>query len=268
MRVLSIAALLVMLPLASSAQKPTFEVASVRPSAPNQDSSSCVLGLPGATRCSNVALRDVISISLDLGMAGGLNSEGSFRLIGGPNELLSKRFDIDARTTADATIAQKRQMLRALLEDRFKLRLKQEVRQVPVFVVTRHRDRLGPEMKPSTVDCNSDEMRARRAAEQPTPCGALRSESVGGIRIFRNAGSMSVLSRQLQGLMGRPVLDETGLTGTFQWSTKYRGEKSNIDINAPLLVDAVRQDLGLQITQRTRPYEVFVIESVEALTAN
>jgi uncharacterized protein (TIGR03435 family) len=91
-----------------------------------------------------------------------------------------------------------------------------------------------------------------------------RSELVGGIRIFRGAGPMSDLVRQMHKELDRPVVDETGLTGNYEWSIKYRGARQEID--APLLEDAVRQNLGLRLVPKTGAYEVLVIDSVDRPT--
>ena len=56
-------------------------------------------------------------------------------------------------------------------------------------------------------------------------------------------------------------MDETGLTGNYEWSIKYRPPRQEID--APLFEDAVRQNLGLRIVSKKGPYEVHVIDSVE-----
>ena len=266
MRLVLSVALCLVSPLPSLAQVRTFEVASVLPSAPGQNGSFCRFDLPAAAQCGNMPLRDIISIAYDLGLASGLNDDAMFRLMGGADALLSRPFDIKATAAATATIVEKKEMLRSLLRDRFMLRLRPEVRQVPLFAVTRDRKELGPALKPSTVDCASEEMRARRAANQPTPCGVLRSELVGGVRFIRNVGSMQVFARSVQAQLGRPVIDETGLTGTFEWSARYRAENSDID--APLFVDAVRQELGLRIVPKTGPYEVMVIDSVAPPTGN
>jgi len=266
MRVALAAVLLWLTSVPLSAQVRTFDVASVLPSAPGQNGSFCRFDLPAAAQCGNMPLRDIISIAYDLGRASMLNDDAMFRLVGGPSDLLSRPFDIKATAAATATIADKKEMLRSLLRDRFMLRIRPEVRQVPLFAVTRDGKELGPALKPSTVDCASDAIRARRAANEPTPCGVLRTELVGGIRIMRNVGTMRVFAQSVQGQIGRPVSDETGLTGTFEWSVRYRGENSDID--APLLVDAVRQELGLRIVPKTGPYEVMVIDSVAPPTAN
>jgi uncharacterized protein (TIGR03435 family) len=266
MRLVVAVALLSLVALPSFAQPRTFEVVSVLSSAPDQNGSFCRFDLPAAAQCGNMPLRDIISIAYDLGRASLLNDDGMFRLVGGPNDLLSRPFDIQGRTSADASIADKKEMLRAVLRDRFALRIRPEIRQVPIFAVTRDGKDLGPGLKPTTVDCASAEMRARRAANEPTPCGVLRSELAGGIRIARSVGTMQAFARSVQSQLGRPVIDQTGLTGTFAWSARYRSDNSNID--APVFVDAIRQELGLRIVPKTGPYEVMVIDSVAPPTSN
>ena len=68
----------------------------------------------------------------------------------------------------------------------------------------------------------------------------------------------------MHGQLDRPVVDESGLTGNYEWSVSYRGARQEID--APLFEDAVRQNLGLRIVPKTGPYEVLVIDSVERPT--
>jgi uncharacterized protein (TIGR03435 family) len=247
---------------------PRFEVASVKPSAPNQFSSEINFGRGPAARVANQPLRDIISWAYDLGMASSLGDPAGYRLVGGPNALLSQSFDIDARTSPDATVAQKKAMLRTLLAERFKLRIRRETRQVPIYAVTLAKKTPGSGLKPSTIVCDSEEGRALRAAnrDKPTACSVARSELAGGIRIFRGAGPMSAMVLQMHSPLDRPVVDETGLTGNYEWSVKYRGPRQEID--APLFEDAVRQSLGLRIVAKTGPYEVHVIDSVEMPTPN
>jgi uncharacterized protein (TIGR03435 family) len=254
--------------LTAQAQAPAaFDVASVKPSAPNQDGSSINFG-PGQARVANQPLRDIISWAYDLGMASSLGDPAGYRLVGGPNALLSRPFDIEARTSPDATIAQKKAMLRALLADRFKLRLRRETRQVPLYAVTLANKAPGSGLKPSTLVCDSEQGRALRAAnyDKPTPCSVARSELAGGIRIFRGAGPMSAMVRQMHSRLDRPVVDETGLTGNYEWSIRFRDARQEID--AALFEDAVRQNLGLRIVPKTGPYEVHVIDSVQMPTPN
>jgi uncharacterized protein (TIGR03435 family) len=77
---------------------------------------------------------------------------------------------------------------------------------------------------------------------------------------------MSSLLRQMQGKLDRPLVDRTGLSGNFEWATKYRLPPSEGE--APVFVDAVRQDLGLRVTPTKGPFEVLVIDSVEVPSEN
>ena len=254
--------------LAAQAQAPAFDVASVKPSAPNQNSSEINFGPGPAARVANQPLRDIISWAYGLGMASALGDPAGYRLVGGPNALLSRAFDIEARTSPGATVEQKKAMLRTLLAERFKLRIRRETRQVPLYAVTLANKAPGSGLKPSTLECDSEQGRALRAAnfDKPTACSVARSELAGGIRIFRGAGTMSAMVRQMHGQLDRPVVDETGLTGKYEWSIKYRGARQEID--APLFEDAVRQNLGLRIVSKTGSYEVLVIDSVDMPTPN
>ena len=254
--------------LAAQAQAPAFDVASVKPGAPSQNGSSINFSPGPSARVSNQPLRDIISWAYDLGMASHLGDPAGYRLVGGPSALLSRAFDIEARTSPGATVEQKKAMLRTLLADRFKLRIRRETREVPLYAVTLVNRSPGAGLKKSTLDCDSEQGRALRAAnfDKPTPCSVARSELTGGIRIFRGAGPMSAMVRQMHAQLDRPVVDETGLTGNYEWSITFRGARQEID--APLFEDAVRQDLGLRIVPKRGPYEVFVIDSVEMPTAN
>jgi uncharacterized protein (TIGR03435 family) len=267
---MAIVAALCALSVAVVAQQPPprFEVASVKPSAPNQDTGEINFGRGPTARVANQSLRDIIGWAYDLGSPSIAGDPARYRLVGGPNGVLSRLFDIDARTASDATTDQKKVMLRTLLAERFKLRLRRETRQVPLYAVMLANKAPAPGLKPSTLDCNSEQGRAMRSAnfDKPTPCSVARSELAGGIRIFRGAGPISAMVRQMHNQLDRPVVDETGLTGNYEWSFKYRSARQETD--APLFEDAVRQNLGLRIVPKTGPYEVHVIDSVEEPTPN
>ena len=70
----------------------------------------------------------------------------------------------------------------------------------------------------------------------------------------------------MQNQLDRPLVDRTGLTGNFEWDTRFR--RSPTEGDAPVFIDAVRQDLGLRITPTTGPFDVLVIDSVEMPSAN
>jgi uncharacterized protein (TIGR03435 family) len=251
----------------AEAQSPTFEVASVKPSAPNSNFSTWGYG-PGATvRFLNVGLRPIIADAYDLDMNAATGG-GEYRLVGGPDALLHRPFDIEARAPAGATQAEKKAMLRTLLADRFKLRIRKETRQVALYALTMAGKEFGPGFKRSNLDCNSDAARDYRQKNPAvaTPCNVLRTEATRSSYAFRGAGPMSSLLRQMQSRLDRPLVDQTGLSGNFEWATKFR--LSPTEGEAPVFVDAVRQDLGLRITPTKGPFDVLVIDSVEMPSEN
>ena len=91
-------------------------------------------------------------------------------LIGGDPEILRTPFDIEARGPEDATPQQLQLMLRQLLADRFKLKIRMEVRQQPLYLLQVARvGPLGPTLRPSAHDCRAFRAAGgRREDQSPT----------------------------------------------------------------------------------------------------
>lgn len=100
----------------------------------------------------------------------------------------------------------------------------------------------------------------------PSQCWADRKEFARGEAPFRSAGPISHLVTRAQTYLDRPLIDKTGLTGNYEWATRFRSSTSEGD--APLFADALNRDLGLRIEGATGPYEVIVVEGVEMPTPN
>jgi uncharacterized protein (TIGR03435 family) len=67
----------------------------------------------------------------------------------------------------------------------------------------------------------------------------------------------------------RKVVDETGLAGRYDFELKWTPDNVQTpDASAPSLFTAVQEQLGLKLEHRTGPVEVYVIDQVEAPTAN
>jgi uncharacterized protein (TIGR03435 family) len=74
--------------------------------------------------------------------------------------------------------------------------------------------------------------------------------------------SIGSLAWFLEGQLGKPVLDNTGLTNHYDFELKWDG-KSNNSSAAEVIVQAVRDQLGLELTVATRPVEVLIVERAE-----
>jgi len=200
-----------------------------------------------------------------------------FLVTGGPENILSQRFDVEAVPSDGSKPGEKLAMLRTLLPERFMLRAHTEKRQVPTYAMTVARQgRLGPQLWPSSLDCEAF-LTARsqnRSLEQPQgrdgkpicnrydfPSGNSRAMGLG------DSGTMRLLAKRLQSFADRIVIDDTGLTGNFEWMLSMPVSEMTTD-QAGTLVWAVQDQLGLKLQERTAPMDVLVIDSVEMPTPN
>ena len=269
------AALLITLTMQASGQTPAqsagdairFEVASVKPSA-DLDQRTIYGVRPDGVSLVGLPLREIIGLAYDAGI-----SLPRWKLVGGPDDLMSSRFTINAKAAGRATPDEIRAMLRALLADRFSLRLRVETRQGPVFALTRLRaDRLGnglraiqaPDCKPYRMSIEilarltSEGLRSRcPRTSKMEPSGAINKVESGTIAVLIDSLAETVVSR--------PIVDATGLEGMFEWHLRYQMVQPadpDARIEAPLVLDAVPEQLGLVLDPRTGPVEVFVIDQV------
>src|SRR5262249_17622509 len=142
-----------------------------------------------------------------------------FQLIGGPDWMDSARFDIEARppeVTQDPTMEHTMAMLRALLADRFKLVAHMETRDQPIYALLTARadQKLGPKIKPSTLDCSD--------GGSSKNCGIdTNTTSTSGI-MKGNGRALGDLARSLGNfIVNRAVVDRTGLTGTYDFELSW-----------------------------------------------
>ena len=144
---------------APQADTPTFEVASVKP---NKSGEGFVQlgGRGGQFTITNAPLRLIIRNAYRL---------QDFQIIGGPGWLNSDRFDIVAKSDPTATQDQTQAMIKALLAERFKLKVHTESRDLPLYALhlARSDGKLGPQIKTAAVDCAA--LAAARRGGPPPP---------------------------------------------------------------------------------------------------
>ena len=252
---------------------PKFDVASVRRNT-SGDGRSSMAWPKGSFSASNVELRMLAA------QAYGIRGlfEMRFKVVGGPQELLAERYDIQARLPESAPEGQHFEMLRSLLADRFNLRVHTETRPTPIYVLTVAREdrRLGSDLRPSSIDCTAERERATRNGQPLTAETAPRDakghsvcwgnfQSGPGTQTLTNVGPLADLVRGIQAVADRPVTDATELSGRFEWHLAFAsGPNANPDL--PSIFTAVQEQLGLKLEPRTAPFDVLVIDSVERPT--
>jgi uncharacterized protein (TIGR03435 family) len=193
-----------------------------------------------------------------------------------PDLMSGPRFDVQARIPDDKP-GQQRAMLRTLLADRFKLRVHRETRDLPVYALTVVREgRLGPSLRPSTTDCAAYVAQRRENPSLPLPqgadgrplCSASSGFPAGGALTVRTAGQSAMLPRLLQPYVDRPIVDASGLKGSFEFTVSFGVQPNALESGQPTLFTALQEQLGLKLEAKTAPYEVLVIDSVEMPSEN
>jgi uncharacterized protein (TIGR03435 family) len=264
----------------------TFDAATIKPNASGEMRVSMRFLPGGSYEASNVTLRSMIQQAY--GMA-------EFQVLGGPDWLATERYDILAKSPEGATQAGFLPRLQALLTERLALQTRRETREAPVYalVLARSDGRLGPQLKPSAVDCTPA---ARGRADQPPvpppgrqmppampplgevrPCSMMRS----GSRVSGGGQTMAALTASLQNNTGRIVIDRTGLAGAFDFDLEFtpdpaltgRGPGGGLPglADNPLpagqdalsIFTAVQEQLGLKLESTRAPVDVLIIESAQ-----
>jgi len=96
---------------------------------------------------------------------------------------------------------------------------------------------------------------------EPTVSTGGSSSSSGPGRISAVNGSLTSLAWNLEAMLGKPVVDETGLTNHYDFQLKWKQEKEEKKPAAEKLVQALRDQLGLDLTPAKRQVEVTVVET-------
>lgn len=158
-----------------------------------------------------------------------------------------------------------------LLEDRFKLRTHTENRDVPSYllVLARADGRFGAQLKRTSTDC-SDRQASVAPPDLPSPptdqCGFLVGTRTAGSGFDAVRGAkgitMQQLAVQMAGPAGRPVVDRTGLLGSYDVDLRYSIGNNADSLSTPIFT-ALQEQLGLKLEPANASIEFVLIDSVE-----
>jgi uncharacterized protein (TIGR03435 family) len=224
------------------AQRPAFEVASIKRNVSLSPQSS-QRNLPGGRiNFSNQRVRQVIRAAF---------GASDIEVLGGPDWIDDDHWDIVAAPAAVDPNAPWREMLKTLLIDRFKLRAHVEQRERPIFalVFARADKQLGVNIHPTQTPCKIE-----------GDCGStdVNSNGVASGTIHGTARTMTQVGRSLSGYAERRVLDRTGLDGRYDFELKWGDDVS--------IFTAIQEQLGLKLEAQRAPVDVVVVDSVERPT--
>jgi uncharacterized protein (TIGR03435 family) len=193
------------------------------------------------------------------------------------------RFDIQARTQGNPTKDQLRLMMQSLLADRFKLAVHTATKQGPVFaLVLLKPGKTGPQLQRSAEPCSTTSVPKTSGLQfPPFPCGNIGQIPASTPERGRIGGRGVAMGRLADFLKNpytgveRPVLDRTGLTGTFDFSLEWLIEPDPAQPSSSQSADAgstflqaLQEQLGLKLQSTTGPVETIVIDHAELPSAN
>lgn len=270
----------------ASATSPVFEydVVSIKPTKPATRFGP-VTYTPDGFTAKNVTVFELIQRAYGIPLG---TNDG--RIAGGPSWLMTDRFDIDAKMDgAVAEASQKvrpddlriarQQMLQRLLAEYFKLTISRESRQLQRYTLSVAKG--GPKLQEATADevaANAARVAAGRNA------GELMKQVPGG-EAYKSF-SMTTFVQVLSQLLERPVIDETALTGLYDFALIWYGDVGPAAVPAvpgtangqsaipPMNDDddssviAAAQKIGLKLERGKGPVEVIVVTHVQKPAEN
>jgi len=251
-------------------KRPEFDVASLKPNLKHE--RFFIKTAPGGKlSAANITLKRLIAVAY---------SVTDYQIFGVVNWLESQTFDLEAQAPGPADLGQIRLMLQSLLDERFKLKIHRETRELPIYsLVLAKAGGNGPGLLRSPGgDCSaattSQDSPPDASRRPPIPCGTVNP---GFGRISGRRGHISQLADRLSTILGRTVIDETGLTGTFDidlsWTPDPAFEpgipppgQSRSDLSGPSIFTALEEQLGLHLRSGKGPVETIVVDSAERLS--
>jgi uncharacterized protein (TIGR03435 family) len=256
---------------------PRFDVTSVKENRSGSRQSNFAT-TPGRVTATNVNLYQLISVAYN----GAPMPLGT--LEGAPNWVVVDKYDITATTNGQVSQDEFQLMMRALLADRFRLRIHEELRQRPIYFLTlAHTDgSMGPQLRRRDLECGN-----------AAPTGQRREAGNDGIqpcqlRTFpgKMTGRAVTIEMLVKALVGavedhREIRDQTGLDGRFDLDLEWTPDNAVVNLrpldapplpvvdpNGPPLVTALREQLGLRLDAQKASAKVWVIENVERPNTN
>jgi uncharacterized protein (TIGR03435 family) len=233
------AASIAMLLSAGAFAQTAFEVASIRPtrlvSGVEGGNWPKVVVTPGGLTLHKHTLHDCIEWAWNV---------RAFQ-VAGPAWLDDEKYEIGAKTAAPATTDDLRRMLRLLLEERFRLVLHRESKDVPVYALVAGKN--GPKLR------------------EPTDGESGWTRVGPGLRLSFRHSTVAQLAEFLSNLVfvDRPVVDASGLTAAYDFQLDLREVADSTDAARPSLGTLLQEQLGLRLEARKSPVEVLVIDHAE-----
>jgi uncharacterized protein (TIGR03435 family) len=251
-----------------------FEAASIKPSAP--DARGTIIAMPpgGRLEIGNMTLKEMIASAYRV---------QPYQISGGPAWLDSVHYDISAKSGNDLKRDDVLLMLQTLLTDRFHLAIRREIRQLPIYALVlanNPRRKRGESPGPKLIEskaggCTEPDPVNPFAVDQSRLCGNFELGPEGLVLTSATIGSVTpMLSR----LLGRTVIDKTGLTKTYDVSIEWTpddflsmrlppGERPAHPAG-PSIFTVFRDQIGIAFQPQKGPVDILIIQRAEKPAEN
>jgi uncharacterized protein (TIGR03435 family) len=223
--------------VAQPSPRPSFEVASIKPSPPEYVGfQSYVKGERYTAMAATV--RNLV------GFAYGIRD---FQISGGPAWSASTAYNISATMGPGARPIESKLMLQSLLADRFHLKFHRIMKKRTGYALVV--DKNGPKLTES---------------KNPGPGLGLGKGNLNG-----RGADMGQLAKELSSQLESPIADRTKLTALYDFTLKWTPDAQAADSSGPSIFTAIREQLGLRLDAvKNVPVDILVIDAVEKPTEN
>jgi uncharacterized protein (TIGR03435 family) len=229
---------------------PEFDVSTIKPN--NTGSGSTRVSMnDDMLQATNVHLKGMLELAFDVRQDSIFGLPHSVEA--SHYDVIAKVVDADPKVLEKLTRAQRGDMVRHLLEDRFQLKWHREIRTLPVLdlVVKKGASKLTPsavQNDDTSINTNNTTMTAKHA-------------------------SMNDFAQFLANQTHNPVIDKTGLAGKYDLQLKWRREEQGAQSSAtddplPTLYTAIQEQLGLKLESGKGPVNVLVVDQITEPTEN
>jgi uncharacterized protein (TIGR03435 family) len=234
---------------------PSFEVSTIKPSKPDAPGKLFVVQPGGKFRTLNFTLGEMISTAY------GVQAK---QVIGAPDWVWTEKFDVQATPDTPGMPSRDQLMgeVQKLMADRFQLKFHRDKREMSALLLTVAKG--GPKLK---------------ASDNPAGLPGLFFGGVGVLNVS-NAHIFEFTGLMQQAVLDRPIVDQTGLTGKYDFMLKWTPDEAQLaqmGMKAPAteaadappnLFTAMQEQLGLKLESGKAPVDVLVLDKVEQPSAN
>lgn len=236
---------------------PTFEVATIKPTKPDER-RTYLIWRGQEMQVVNFSLADLVKFAYDL---------QDKQIVNAPGWMPTDKFDIDAKpdTPGQPSGQQLKGMVQKLLADRFALKFHNDQKEMSAYVLVVGKD--GPKMKQNTSN--------------PNGLPGLFFGPIGTLHVM-NATMKNFTTLMQSTVLDRPVVDKTGLNGRWDFTLKWTPDESQFtgmgikipppsadDANAaPPLFTAIQEQLDLKLQAQKTQVLVLVIDHVDHPSPN